>query len=55
MSMASKGTTVLEARGLRKTFHADGVIVRAVRGVDLSVDRGEFVAVMGPRAAESRR
>jgi putative ABC transport system ATP-binding protein len=33
---------------LRKTFESEGVPVRALRGVDVVVARGEFVAVTGP-------
>ena len=40
--------TVVEASGLRKTYESEGVPVRALRGVDLVLDDGEFVAVMGP-------
>jgi len=39
---------LLRAVGLIKVFHGDGGTVHALRGVDLSVDAGEFVAVMGP-------
>jgi putative ABC transport system ATP-binding protein len=39
---------VLRAVRLRKTFQAEGAPVRALRGVDLSLRKGEFVAVMGP-------
>ena len=35
-------------RGVRKTFQAENAPVRALRGVDLMVRVGEFVAVMGP-------
>jgi putative ABC transport system ATP-binding protein len=45
------GGVLLRAVGLTKIFRGDGVPVPAVRGVDLSVDRGEFVAVMGPSGA----
>src|ERR1035441_5800720 len=38
----------LEVRGVRKTFEAEIAPVRALRGVDLTVERGSFVALMGP-------
>jgi len=39
---------VLTVRGLRKTYEAEGAPVRALRGADLSLARGEFAAIMGP-------
>lgn len=42
------GTAMVEARGLEKTYEAGGARVRALRGVTLSIPRGEMVAVMGP-------
>ena len=38
----------LEVRGVRKTFEAELAPVRALRGVDLTVERGTFIALMGP-------
>ncbi|MER6449187.1 ABC transporter ATP-binding protein [Streptomyces venezuelae] len=42
---------IVRAEGLTKTHHGEGVPVPAVRGVDLSVRPGEFVAVTGPSGA----
>jgi len=39
---------VLKTVRLRKTFESEGAPVRALRGVDLVVGTGEFVAVTGP-------
>jgi putative ABC transport system ATP-binding protein len=39
---------MIEIRGLTKIFHVGDVDVPALRGVDLSVQRGEFVAIVGP-------
>jgi putative ABC transport system ATP-binding protein len=41
-------THVLQARNLAKTYDPGGAKVLALRGVDLSVERGEFVAIVGP-------
>jgi len=39
---------MIEIRGLKKVFHVGDVDVHALRGVDLSIDGGEFVAIVGP-------
>jgi putative ABC transport system ATP-binding protein len=39
---------MIEIRDLKKIFHVGDVDVHALRGVNLSVARGEFVAVVGP-------
>src|SRR3712207_5129358 len=39
---------MVEARAVEKSYEAGGGRVRALRGADLSISRGEMVAVMGP-------
>jgi len=45
---ADSQAPALEVRGVRKTFEAENAPVRALRGVDLTVERGTFLALMGP-------
>jgi putative ABC transport system ATP-binding protein len=40
--------SIVEARGVVKTYDTGKVQVNALRGVDLAVRRGEMVAIMGP-------
>ena len=44
----TEDSPALVMRGVRKTFEAENAPVRALRGVDLCVSRGEFTALMGP-------
>jgi putative ABC transport system ATP-binding protein len=39
---------VIKIEGLKKFYRMDGVIVEALRGVDLTVNTGEFMAIIGP-------
>jgi putative ABC transport system ATP-binding protein len=39
---------LVTARGLRKTYRTDGANVYALDDIDLDVEEGSFVAVMGP-------
>ena len=40
--------TVVELRAVHKTYHLGEHVVRALQGVDLSVQRGELLALTGP-------
>ena len=39
---------IIETQALTKTFGSNGAAVHALRGIDLTVERGEFVALIGP-------
>jgi putative ABC transport system ATP-binding protein len=39
---------LIKAQNLTKVYGMGGVAVRALDGVDLAIDEGEFVAIMGP-------
>jgi putative ABC transport system ATP-binding protein len=38
----------IEAKDLRKTYHVGKIEVQALRGISFSVQKGEFVSVVGP-------
>ncbi len=39
---------IIKTEGLRKDYVLGAETVRAVRGVDIEIRKGDFVAVMGP-------
>jgi putative ABC transport system ATP-binding protein len=39
---------VIVTRGIKREYDMGGEIVRALRGVDLAIQRNEYVAIMGP-------
>lgn len=45
---------VVDARGVSKTYPSGAGQVHALRGIDLRVDRGEMVAVVGPSGSARR-
>ncbi|MBO9518878.1 MAG: ABC transporter ATP-binding protein [Porphyrobacter sp.] len=42
------GEAIIELKGITKTFGQGIAAFQALKGVDLTIDRGDFVAVMGP-------
>jgi putative ABC transport system ATP-binding protein len=45
--LLDRDSPIIEARGLRKTYRLGGGVVNALDGIDLTVARGELMAVMG--------
>jgi putative ABC transport system ATP-binding protein len=41
-------TDIIRTAGLTKVFGSNGMAVHALRGIDVTVERGEFVALVGP-------
>ena len=39
---------IIEIKDLHKTYDGDSVPVHAVNGVNLSIEEGEFTAIVGP-------
>jgi putative ABC transport system ATP-binding protein len=42
------GEPVIAIRGLQRSFPMGESVIRALRGVDVTIRRGEYVAIMGP-------
>lgn len=43
-----KNMEIIQVVNCTKDYHSDGQIVSALRGVDLSLEKGEFAAIAGP-------
>lgn len=39
--------TIIEVRNLKKDFYLEEITVHALRGINLEIKEGEFVAIMG--------
>ncbi|MBT9595319.1 MAG: ATP-binding cassette domain-containing protein, partial [Vitreoscilla sp.] len=46
--MAAAGGVLFEAQGLSKVYRNGEIEVHALREVDLTINRGEFVVLLGP-------
>jgi len=42
------GEPLIEMEGITKTFGSGPAAFQALKGIDLTIERGEFVAIMGP-------
>jgi putative ABC transport system ATP-binding protein len=39
---------IIRVRGLKKTYHVGDIDIHALRGLDLDVERGAFLSIIGP-------
>jgi ABC-type lipoprotein export system ATPase subunit len=46
---------VIDVRNVAKTYRLGDVEIQALRGIDLKVEQGEFMALMGDWARANRR
>jgi len=44
----SERKIIIKTENLRKDYKEDGVVVHAIRGIDLEIKKGEFTAIVGP-------
>ena len=47
-SASSDGQVLVELAGVTKIYGSGSATMQALRGIDLSIEKGDFVAVMGP-------
>ena len=48
MRDSNRGPPLIELKGVTKVYGSGSAAVRALAGVDLAIEDGEFVAIMGP-------
>jgi lipoprotein-releasing system ATP-binding protein len=51
MNTSSPGSPLVSIRGVHKSFDHMGRNLEVLRGIDLSIDEGEIVAIVGPSGA----
>jgi putative ABC transport system ATP-binding protein len=46
--MDTSNRNLIVTEDLKKDYRDDEIVVRAVRGIDLTIEKGEFMAIVGP-------
>ena len=54
-NLAEDGMPLIRLRGVTKVYGEGALAFAALKGVDLDIARGDFVAIMGPAARASPR
>ncbi len=44
----SDTSTVIDIQGITKTYHLGKIDLQVLKGIDLKIERGEFISIMGP-------
>ena len=39
---------IIETKNIKRSFSMGSTVVEALKGINFSVERGEFIAIMGP-------
>ena len=48
MTATGGGTPLIRLRGITKVYGSGSTAFKALKGVDLDIEQGDFVAIMGP-------
>ena len=51
MNIKEVNMAILECKNIKKTYKKKNIITEALKGVNFSVEKGEFISIMGESGA----